>query len=190
MVNVHITYWPETGTFSPSLFEKLLIIIILFLKAFISDRSHCNMVYSLVAILIVSMVSYVISAVVLQSVSLSEIRGLFKPAVILVDGVLLRTRGEKRVLMLTSSCVSVFIINHLCGDPHGHPSPSGITLPNNGSPCYRCVCVLVYCKCARVCVYMSIIWDGRPTDPQQSLHWPSDVFCTQHWKALSLSGKL
>ncbi len=186
MVNVHITYWPETGTFSPSLFGKLLIIIILFLKAFISDRSHCNTVYSLVVILIVSMVSHVISAVVLQSLSLSEIRGLFKPAVILVDGVLLRTRGEKRVLMLTSSCVSVFIINHLCGDPHGHPSPSGITLPNNGSPCYRCVCVLVYCKC----VYMSIIWDGRPTDPQQSLHWPSDVFCTQNWKALSLSGKL
>lgn len=106
------------------------------------------MVCSLVVILIVSMVSHATPAVVLQSVSLSG--SLFKPAVLLVDGVSLRTGGEKRVLMLTSSRVSAFIINHLCGDPHGHPSPSGITLPNNGSPCYRCVCVLVYCTCAHV----------------------------------------
>lgn len=86
---MHITYWPENSTFSPLLFGKLLIIIILFLKAFVSDRSHCNMVCTLVVILIVSRV---IPAVVLQSVSLSEIRGLFKPTVLLVDGMLLRTR--------------------------------------------------------------------------------------------------
>lgn len=56
-------------------------------------RFLLNRVCPLVVILIVFMVSCVIPAVVLQSVSLSGIRGLFKPAVLLVYRVLLGTRG-------------------------------------------------------------------------------------------------
>lgn len=108
------------------LFSMLLLI----LKGSISDRSHCNSFCSLVVILIFSMA---FSAVFLQSVSLSEKGGLFKPAILLVDRKLLRTESlNAQFLCPLTAC----IINHLSGFPCGHLSPSGITLPNNGSPCY------------------------------------------------------